>query len=407
MFDCAAPARGALSSPETDDVSKSLRIALLLDPLSMVLDEPLRLRMKWRDHAPMLARELLGSGHTVRGFGAPPGLVPRSGEDSPPGAEGAWTKLAAFQPDVLLAYDALSPAAVRACRMARRSGASVVLVESGLPGIGRRVQRLRQRVGEILWGPYVRRRSDGLVALDVVARDQMLREGFDPSLVRVVPHGVDVVDFRPGLISPLIGNYRIRGRILLYVGRLEQSRGVDLALGAFARTVGQRGDWSLVLAGEGPAKPELRAMADRLGISTRVHWLPRPRKEELPGLMGAATALVVPARADVLMGRHVGRALACGLPVLGSDLPRLKHLLEGEQRGLLVPVGSLEGWVEAIRRAAGSPAARQRWSRDARAFAERELAWPVIASRIEEVLALASEHASRRNARKSSRVPAA
>jgi len=370
----------------------------LLDPLSVVLDEPLRLRMKWRDHAPMLARELLGRGHTVRGFGAPPGLVPRSGEDSPPGAEHAWTKLEAFQPEILIAYDALSPAAVRGARMARRLDATLLLVEVGLPEVGRWLARWRSRVGEMLWGRYVRKTADALVALDPVAREQARREGFSDGLVRLVPHGVDVVQFRPGLLSPLVGQHRIRGRILLYVGRLSAGRGVDVLVKAFARTVGQRNDWSLVIAGDGPTQPSLRAMVERLGVAARVHWLSRPRVEELPGLMGASTMLVVPARDDVVMGRQIGRALACGLPVFASSLPRLGELFEHEEQGLLVEPGSVEGWTEAIRRAAGSPSARGRWSRNARRLAEERLGWPVITSRFEKILLEAREHAAlRRN----------
>jgi glycosyltransferase involved in cell wall biosynthesis len=289
--------------------------------------------------------------------------------------------------------------------MARRSGTAVVLIEAGLPGVGRWMRRVRQRVGEILWGGYIRRTADALVVLDPVAREQALRQGFDERLLRVVPHGVDVLQFRPGLISPLVGSYRVRGRILLHVGRLDAAHGVHVALAAFARTVGQRGDWSLVIAGDGPAKPELRAMADRLGVAARVHWLPRPRTEELPGLMGASTALVAPAIEDVVSGRHVGRALACGLPVLASALPRLRGLLEGDDHGLLVQTGSVEAWVEAIRRLAGSPALRQRWSHNARAFAETELGWPAITSRFEEILLSAQEHAAQRRqpVRKSAR----
>jgi hypothetical protein len=64
-------------------VSDSLRIALLLDPLSVYLEDPLNLRFKWGNHAPQLAQELLSRGHSVRGFGAPPGFIPRSGDATP------------------------------------------------------------------------------------------------------------------------------------------------------------------------------------------------------------------------------------------------------------------------------------------------------------------------------------
>src|SRR5262245_48570719 len=60
-------------------VSESLRVALLLDPLSLSLAGT-GLRVKWASHAPELAREFLGRGYHVRGFGAPAGLIPRSSD---------------------------------------------------------------------------------------------------------------------------------------------------------------------------------------------------------------------------------------------------------------------------------------------------------------------------------------
>lgn len=374
-------------------VNQSLRVALLLDPLSVSLDNSLNLRVKWGNHAPQLARELLGRGHGVRGFGAPPGLIPRSSEleFESQRTKGALSKLFAFQPDVLIAYDALSPAAMRGARMARRLDATLVLVESALPGGGRWHERMLNKVGEWMWGPYVRRTARAVVALDPLAKRQALSEGFDPSRLRVVPHGVDCGVFRPGLASTLVARHRIRGRILLYVGRLDDKRGLEVLISAFSRTVGQRADWNLVLAGEGPAKPALLAMAGRLGISDRIHWLSWPRREELPGLMGASTLLAVPARNDSVIGRQLGRALACGLPVLASDLPRLRGLVDHEESGLLVAAGDVEAWTQAIRQAASSPVARKRWSVTARRHAEETFSWAAVASAFEEIILAARE----------------
>ena len=378
------------------DVVGSLRVALLLDPFSVVLEDPLGLRGKWWDHAPMLARELLGRGHSVRGFGAPPGLIPRSSEDA--GAEGGvegpssrWVRLRTFRPDVLVAYDALSPAAVRGARMARKLGAALVLVEEGLPDGGRWYQRALARTGELLWGRYVRNTADVLLALDSIARDRALREGFADAVVSIVPRGVDLTQFRPGLTSTLVARNRIRGRSLLYVGRLEAHRGLEVLVSAFARTVGQRSDWNLVLAGDGSWGPRLRAMAHRLGVGSLVHWLPRPQREELPGLMGASTMLVVPARDERVVGRQIGRALACGLPVLASDLPRFRGLMEHEGTGLLVEPGSVDAWAEAIGRAATSPTLRRRWGEAGRRFAEERLGWSPVSERIEALLFEARE----------------
>ena len=383
-------------------MTESLRVALLLDPLSVSIDGPLNLRVKWGNHAPNLARELLGRGHTVRGFGAPPGLIPHSSEVPFEGQPTSvlWSKLAAFRPELLLAYDALSPAAIRGARMARKLGATLVLVESALPGSGRWHERLLSRAGEWMWGGYVRRTAGGVVALDELGRTQALHEGFDDARIRVVPHGVDTNEFRPGLTSTLIARHRVRGRILLYVGRLGQNRGLSVLISAFARTVGQRSDWNLVLAGDGGARAGLRAQVGRLGIADRVHWVPRPRREELPGLMGASTLLAVPARDDAVLGRQLSRALACGLSVVASDLPRLRGLVDHEETGLLVPAGDVEAWTHAIRQAAFSPVARRRWGANGRRVAIERLSWPAVASAYEEVFVAARQRVQAKLARR-------
>ncbi len=335
-------------------MSDSLRIALLLDPFSVSLEGPLNLRVKWGDHAPQLAQEFLSRGHSVRGFGAPPGLIPHSGSlDFESGNSRLWwSKLQRFQPDALIAYDALSPAAWRGARMARKTGATLLLVESALPQGGKWHERLFSRIGEFLWGRYVRRTAGAVVALDHLSKLHAQDEGFAPERIHQIPYGVDTSVYRPGLTSTLVGHHRVSGRILLYVGKIELNRGIEVLITAFASTVGKRSDWNLVLAGDGSANAHLKALSIRLGVGDRVHWFGRPREEELPGLMGASTLLAVPALEGQVVGRQVGRALACGLPVLLSDLPRFRGWIEDSVSGCVVAPGDSQAWIEAIARIA-------------------------------------------------------
>ncbi len=365
-------------------MSESLRVALLLDPLSTSLAAP-GLSAKWASHAPELAREFLGRGYHVRGFGAPAGLIPRSSSDEvPEDGRNFGGKLRQFAPDVIVAYDALSPAALRGARMARALAATLVLVEGGWRGRLAWKDRTLRRVGQTLWGLYVRRTAGAVVALDPLAEQQTLKDGFARELVHVIPHGVDVQAFRPGLASTLVARQRIRGRILLYLGKLDVARGVCELLAAFARTIGQRSDWNLVYAGHGPARAELRAMADRLGLGDRVHWV-EPRPEELPGLLGASTALAIPARGDEVVGRYAARALACGLPILASDLPNLRAFVAPDRNGLCIEPGSLEAWGEALRHMASAPATRARWARASRELAVARYSWPAVAADFERL----------------------
>jgi glycosyltransferase involved in cell wall biosynthesis len=366
---------------EASLVYQSLRIALLVTPFT--------LRMKGGDHAPALARELLNRGHTLRAFGAPPSAIPRSGAD--PESNGASASedgvgLMGYKPDAIIAYDTLSPGAWVGARTARRLSIPLVLVEVGSKTDRAWRGRMLQKLGNSLWGRYVRHTTGAVIALDPHARDRALERGFAPEIVSLLPTGVDLNLYRPGLASGLILRHHIRGRILLHAGQIAHHRGLENLITAFAHTVGQRADWSLVFAGEGPAQPELRAQIDRLGIGARVHWIGRPREEELPGLMSASTLLAVPGLDDSVRGQHIPRAMACGLPVITSDLPVLRFLVEHAVSGLVVPAASLVGWTDALRRASMSPDARKRWGQRARQIAEERLAWPFVAKTFESTI---------------------
>jgi len=350
-------------------MSAPLRIAVLLNPFTLARESG--------DHAPRLSRELASLGHEVRVFG---------GAVAPEGSSSDALTPRRFAPDAVLAYDALSPAAWLGARTARALSVPLVLVEGG----GRSGRGLLSRaclvVGERLWGSYVRRTASALVALDAVASARAASVGF-PQDRRIVLHsGIDAEEYRPGISSGLIQRHAISGRILLYVGRIERNRGLALLVQAFARTVGQRDDWSLVLVGEGSARGETRALVDRLGIGSRVHWLGRVKDEELPGLFSASTLLAVPALDDSVRGRNIVRAMASAVPVIASDRAPVRALVEPDVSGLLVPPGDLEAWVEALRRASMSPDARRRWGRRAREIALGRLAWPQVARLFESLL---------------------
>lgn len=350
-----------------------------------VLVNPFTLESKGGGHGPTLARLLQARGHEVRGFGAPgtafPGLEVRD--------DGVG--VTAFEPDYILAYDALSPAAWIGARSARKLGVPLILVEAGFAGDGRLHERFLRRAGQAMWGHYIRNTATAIVALDPFAANLALSEGFANERLKILPSGVDLEAFRPGLSNSMLHQHRVRGRILLYVGRVDDRRGLEVLIDAFARTVGQRSDWSLVLAGDGSSRRRLRARVDRLGVGDRVHWLSRPERDDLPGLLCSSTLLAVPAIDNSVRGKQIGRAMACGIPVLASDLPRFSQFVRDDDCGLLAKAGDVDSWVQALGKACGSPEARKRWGTRGRELAERDLAWEHIAEQFEAVLASASK----------------
>lgn len=349
-----------------------MRIALLVDPLT--------LGSRGGRHAPGLARALIERGHEVRGFGAPPGVVPHSVEFKELGG------LSRYGADALIAYDALSPTALSAARVAKKSGACLILVEPGLTSEATPLhERVLQGIGERLWGRYVRGAATRLVALDPVAEELALSEGFEPERVSILPTGVDLERWNPVRRGTARTRHGLRGRVVLYAGPLETSIGIEGLIRSFARSVGQNPDWSLALFGRGSGRRALRTVAERLGVASSVHWLDGFPKEDAPELFRAATLFAAPAFDDRPAARWVLRAMACGLPVLAANVARFRWAVEDGERGLLVDPSDGAAWEAALQHAANAPVARERWGRACRSWAEATLDWARIAESFEEL----------------------
>lgn len=327
----------------------------------------------------------------MRGFGAPPGAIPGGGVEG----QDLAADLLGFRPDVIVAYVVDSPAAWKGARAAGRLEVPLVLVEEGFPARGRTFGRFLRAIGRRLWGSSVRRHATRVLALDPAARQQLVEQGFDRERVQLLPSGLDLATYRPGLTSHLPSAHGVRGLVLLVCTELRGEVGLDRIVRAFAETVGRGGAWSLVLAGEGPAGPALRALAHQVGVGANVHWLPPAKPDVLPGLFGASTLFLAPSDPADVGGWRVRRALACGLPVLAQSTPGQEAIVEHDGCGLLVDGASETGWVEALTQATVAPERRRRWRGRARELAEARYAWPDVAERIETVLFDMIEEADR------------
>jgi glycosyltransferase involved in cell wall biosynthesis len=128
------------------------------------------------------------------------------------------------------------------------------------------------------------------------------------------------------------------------VGRLVEEKGVDLLLEALA---GLEGMWRAYVLGSGPANGALQAQAQRLGLADRVSfdgWIP---SAQMPAYYRQLDVLVLPSRTRPNWKEQFGRALveamACGVPVVGSDCGEIPNVIG--DAGLIFP----EGQVAALR----------------------------------------------------------
>jgi glycosyltransferase involved in cell wall biosynthesis len=207
----------------------------------------------------------------------------------------------------------------------------------------------------------------------------LVRRGFDRTLIEVIPNGVDLATF-----SPDPSGHRFAEPTVLYLGRLKRYKRVDLIIRAIAKLV--RGGVSLraVIAGQGDQARALGELRDRLGLSGII---------DMPGFVDDAEKVRLMQRAwiHVLTSPREGwgitniEAAACGTPTIASDSPGLRDSVLAGESGLLVPHADVDALAAAIRLLVEDSMLRERLGRGARDFASR-FTWDRTALRTEEHL---------------------
>lgn len=136
--------------------------------------------------------------------------------------------------------------------------------------------------------------------------------------------------------------------LLLAMGRLHEAKAHDVSLRALAELP----DAWLWIAGVGPEEARLKAMAEALGVATRVRFL--GWRTDPSALYRAADVCVFPSRYEPL-GNVVIQAWAHGLPVVAAASQGPKALVEDGRDGLLVPVDDAGALAAAVRRLLAEP----------------------------------------------------
>jgi glycosyltransferase involved in cell wall biosynthesis len=186
------------------------------------------------------------------------------------------------------------------------------------------------------------RRTDVVIAISVeVSRYLQESLGVKQERIRVIPNGIDLSRVIPRGARPFHDVPRI-----LMVGRLVPQKGYETALEALA---GVSSPWLLDIAGVGWRERDLKELAERLGIASRVRFL--GERSDDHALMSEADLFLFPSLWEG-MGLALMEAMAAGVPVLASDIPAIRDFLPAEFR---IPPKDTERWTERIRGVMASP----------------------------------------------------
>lgn len=201
----------------------------------------------------------------------------------------------------------------------------------------------------------VLRAADVVVAATPAERAQLqwLYEVRTPQIT-VVPPGVDLERFQPipqAQARATLGSPE-RDKLVLYVGRIEPLKGVDMLIQATdyllkngvipaeqfnVNIVG--GEANLSAAEQDEDLRRLQDLADRVGLTHKVHFLGSKPQEQLPVYYSAADVVVVPSYYESF-GMVALEAMACARPVIASRVGGLTYLVQDGVTGYHVPEGS-------------------------------------------------------------------
>ena len=221
-------------------------------------------------------------------------------------------------------------------------------------------------------------RSDVVTTVSEWLRGETLRF-FQPSRgIEVLPNFVDVGRFQPREESELRMCLVPRGeKVLSHVSNFREVKRVRDVIGIFARTaacVPAR----LLLAGDGPEITTAERAAQEAGVGDRVHFL--GEQEDVERVYGASDLFLLPSEHESF-GLSALEALACGVPVVGTDSGGLPEVVQDGRTGYLVEVGDVERAAEHAVRLLRDDVLRRRMGEAARADAVQRFAEPSIVER--------------------------
>lgn len=198
----------------------------------------------------------------------------------------------------------------------------------------------------------------------------------------LIENGVDVSEAaNHAVVADEMAALKAAGKkIVGYIGRLET--GKDLA--TLLRAIARARDTSLhaALVGEGDQQEALQALAVELGIEDQVTFYGY-REDRLSFLKGF-DVFVLPSRSEGIP-RCLMESMAAGIPIVASDIPGCRNLIDGKTTGLLFDVADVAGLRQQIAKMLDSAESREGFAKEARRFVEERYSCARMAREYEEL----------------------
>jgi glycosyltransferase involved in cell wall biosynthesis len=256
-----------------------------------------------------------------------------------------------------------------AVRAARKAGSRCFLSVGGtefFPGYARLVRRLA-------WFTACSAYTADRIEEYCGVRPFVLYNGVDVDVFRPTARKVEIKD-RLGIPE--------KSRVLISVGRLVKWKGIHVAIEALAKLGRQFTDVYYLVVGEGNYREELKACARAAGVDSKVMLLGDVSHAQVPSYISLADIAVLPSIEPEAFGIAAAEAMACGIPVVGSNIGGIPEVLGNT--GRLCAPNDADALTEAIGELLANPAQIRALGERARQRIKHNFTWKHVVDRIEE-----------------------
>jgi D-inositol-3-phosphate glycosyltransferase len=235
--------------------------------------------------------------------------------------------------------------------------------------------------------------ADCVVATSPEERADMRSRVSANSNIEVIPCGVDIENFNR--MDRRTARQKLglaeNGKIVLYVGRFDARKGIETLLNAVGHPiVKNHQNLQVLVVGGGSTQVDsdeflrLKNIVQAKGLSQHITFVGQVEHAQLACYYAAADVCVVPSHYEPF-GLVAVEAMACGTPVVASDIGGLRYSIVPEETGLLVPPEEDEGFATAINRILSDSQERDRMGQQGRARVESTFTWQSIAAQLDEL----------------------
>ncbi len=192
--------------------------------------------------------------------------------------------------------------------------------------------------------------GERVIAVSEPVREHLIKDlGVPGQKIAIVPNGIDVNDFLPiddQERKKLRQKYQLMDDpVIGIIARLSSVKGIDVLVAAMKKVSAKKPQAKLLIVGQGPEEPDLKAMVGKLRLERNVFFY--PIVDKTAEILALLDVFVMPSRQEGL-GLSIMEAQAAGVPVVASKVGGIPSLIEDGRNGLLVSPENPESLAQAI-----------------------------------------------------------